>query len=94
MVSAFIGGSSLNDRITIISQYSLYFNTNYSLFNTFAGCFRDAIISELFPIIYKQTDNKYSYIRVEKTPKYVKTNIGAVTVGTTINIFLLFFPFI
>ncbi len=51
------------------------------------SCFRDAIISELFPIIYKQIDNKYNYIRVEKTPKYVKTNIGAVTVGTTINIF-------
>lgn len=50
-------------------------------------CFRDAIISELLPIVYKQNNNKFNYIEVDSTPNYVQTNIGVVTVVGGINIF-------
>lgn len=50
-------------------------------------CFRDAIISSLFPITYVQNNNKFNYIEVDSTPNYVKSNIAVVTPSGGINIF-------
>lgn len=48
--------------------------------------FRDAILTELLPIVYKQNEHEYNYIEVDSTPNYVQTNINVVTVDY-VNIF-------